>query len=483
MNINDQALIVRSPDLAQFVRGERTLFVSPDSASWTVLEGDELVSFKRLNRPIAAGDFIRENYTSDAASGRAFLQRLYVDDLIRVNGRSYYEPSELWKTPQRYPAFLCLHITEACNLRCSYCYARAHSKKNRMPLDTAKLIVERIIRELPGPDIVINFHGGEPLLEFNNILAAVKHGREINEEVNKRARFITQSNGTLITKEIAEKIHEAKISPGVSIDGPAEVHDKYRKYPDGRGTHADVWRGINLLREAKSTPGVLAVVHHPEDYLPVFRFFLENNFEGMRINYTSYIGRATEEMDFHYVRGEKFAEKYLEMVDEALAWCRKYDKPLRINDLDHFINNLTSKSRPFMCYRSPCGIGNSILGFSLDGGISGCEETASMGLFTAGSIFDPTPLTEVVDNSPVLKELYERKTENIPRCSRCAFRRFHGTGCTSKVYAMYKTLFRESPMCRFYQIVLEELMWKIHDNPDMKRYLGFCRPDRPPVQA
>jgi len=486
MIVGDQSLISSNTDLKKFVRGSRTLFVSPETASWTVLEGNELAAFRRLQKPTPVGNFLREHYSSDPRAGHDFIKRLYLDDLVRINGRSCFDPSTLWNLQQRYPTFLCLHITEACNMKCSYCYAIAHSKKNKMPLETAKRIVERIIRELPGPDFLIDFHGGEPLLEFDNIVATIKYAREVNKEIKKRPKFITQTNGTLITKDMARTIQEIGLMPGVSIDGPAEVHDRYRKYPNGRGTHADVWRGIERLRDAGVTPGVLAVVHHPDDYLPVLRFFLEKGFEGIRINFTSYIGRAKQEMDFHYVRGENFAKNFLAMADEALAWCRKYDKPIRINDLNHFIYNLTSKDRPFMCYRSPCGIGNSILGFSLEGGISGCEETASMGLFMVGNVFDSIPLTEIVDKNPVLQELYKRKVENIPRCSRCAFRRMHGAGCTSKVYAMYGDLFRESPMCRFYQVVLEELMWKIHDNPDMIGYLGFkkgnLRPADEPVR-
>ncbi|MCD6309698.1 MAG: radical SAM protein [Candidatus Eremiobacteraeota bacterium] len=479
MIINDQTSITVNTELARFTRDSKILYVAPDSGSWMVLEGKELDTFKKLTKPITAGNFLGEHYSSNPGAGRDFIKRLYANDLIRLNGRSRYDPSKLWEPPQRYPSFLCLHITEACNLRCSYCYAKAHDKKNKMPLETAKLILERIIRELPGPNFVIDFHGGEPLLEFDNIVASIKHARKVNEEVKKCLSFITQTNGVLITREMALTMKEIGLRPGISIDGPPEVHNKYRKYPNGKGSHKEVWRGIELVRDVGITPGVLAVVHHPEDYVPVLKFFLDNGFEGMRINFTSYIGRAQEEMDFHYVRGENFARNYLKLVDEALAWCRKYDKPLRINDLDHFIHNLTNKTRLMMCYRSPCGIGNSILGFALDGKISGCEETASMGLFFAGSIFDSTPLTDVVDKSPVLQELYQRKVENIPRCSRCAFRRFHGAGCTSKVYSMYKDLFRESPMCRFYQVVMEELMWKIHDNPDMVKYLGYRPPSVP----
>ncbi len=126
-----------------------------------------------------------------------------------------------------------------------------------------------------------------------------------------------------------------------------------------------------------------------------------------------------------------------------------------------------------MCYRSPCGAGNSVFGFAIDGGIHACEEMASTGALRLGSVYDEgLNLAELIDNNPVVEQLRNRTVDNIPRCSRCPFRRFCYGGCTSKTLACFGDLMRESPMCGFYQIVFEELMWKLWDNPDMVRRLG-----------
>ena len=107
MIVGDQSLISINTDLKKFVRGSRTLFVSPETASWMVLEGDELAAFRRLQKPTPVGNFLQAHYSSDPRAGHDFVKRLYLDDLIRINGRSRYDLSTLWKLPQRYPTFLC----------------------------------------------------------------------------------------------------------------------------------------------------------------------------------------------------------------------------------------------------------------------------------------------------------------------------------------------------------------------------------------
>jgi len=479
LNWSDNLLITRNSELFSKTREAKRLFIAPESASWLILEGKELEAFLRIDRPMVISRFLQENFSHSANVGRIFLEKLYLNDLIRISGKSYYNSEYLWKLPEKYPGFLCLHITEACNMECKYCYAVAHSKKARMPVETAKKVIEKILREIPVNNPMIDFHGGEPMLEFDAMVEAAEYGYQIGREVEKKIKFITQTNATLITKEKAEILKKLKIVPGVSLDGPPDIHNRYRVFPEGKKSFVQTWKGLEYLRAAGLNSGVLAVVHHPQDYQDVLKFFLDKGFTSMRINFSSSIGRAQDEMEFHHQRGEDFAKYFLKMTDDALAWCRLNQKPLNIQDLDQLINNLTSKSRPFMCYRSPCGIGNSILGFGIEGGVYGCEEMASSNLYCLGNVNEQINLKDLVDNNEMLKFLSTRRTENIPRCRTCHLRKFHGIGCTSKVYAQFGDIFRESPMCRFYQVVLEELMWKLSENPEMTKFLNFgCMDNR-----
>jgi len=69
-----------------------------------------------------------------------------------------------------------------------------------------------------------------------------------------------QTNATLITDEMAAFFSKYKFLLGVSIDGPAEIHDRYRKGPQARGSHADVLKGIDRLKRHRVEFNALVLV-------------------------------------------------------------------------------------------------------------------------------------------------------------------------------------------------------------------------------
>jgi len=472
--ISQGAVLNRDSSLKSFPRSGAVLFIERETASWIILEGKELQFFQRLNRPVTRDQAFEIGKSLDFSVEESddFLSTLYLQGMIQVNGKAYYRPESLWEHCRSYPSFLCLHPTDRCNFACSYCLARADATRENMPLSTGLKVVRRLINEFPQKDICVDFHGGEPLLVFDNVAAIIEESAVLGRERKKNVTFRIQSNGALLNGEMVEFLKSYKVSLGFSIDGPEQIHDRFRVFPDGRGTFRQVWDNFRMARDKGLSPGALAVVHEPSSYLDVFRFFTGEGLHSFRVNFSSFIGRAGENLEFPVTRAEEFATEYLRMVDEAYQHARKNDVKLRINDISYQIGNLISRRRPFMCDRSPCGIGRSILGFGTDGGIYGCEESAGLGEFRVGHIDDDIPLTDVVDKNEVMQGLYDRTVENIPKCRNCTWKYFCGGGCTSKTYAWFGTVMRESPMCRFYQKVYYELMWKIYDEPDMVKYLG-----------
>ena len=151
-----------------------------------------------------------------------------------------------------------------CNLACDYCFYldRAvlypHGPK-LMP----DVVLERMLESylsLPFDSFSIAFQGGEPLL------AGLPFFRRANDlakrfiPAERRLSLSIQTNATLMTPEAARFFTDEGWLVGVSVDGPAEVHDAHRRTPDGHGTHADVLRGIEALREAGCEYNVLTLV-------------------------------------------------------------------------------------------------------------------------------------------------------------------------------------------------------------------------------
>lgn len=135
-------------------------------------------------------------------------------------------------------------VTNECNLRCNYCYVQKEFAY--MKNDTAYDVVNFIYRECQKDEkIVIGFHGGEPLINFNIIKLIVM---ELKDKEN--IQYLLTTNGTLITDDIAVFISRyLKNGVSVSIDGTREVHDYNRKDRDGIGTYNAVLKSIKKLND------------------------------------------------------------------------------------------------------------------------------------------------------------------------------------------------------------------------------------------
>ena len=148
------------------------------------------------------------------------------------------------------PDLLILNITEQCNLRCKYCaysgayvYNRTHSNK-RMNRDTAYKAVNWYLGHSERSEYHFGFYGGEPLLSFPLIREIVDF---VKEKTGDHSEFNITTNGTLLNDKVCRFLIDQNIHVLISLDGPAEVHDRYRNNSKNQGTFSIVWDGISRL--------------------------------------------------------------------------------------------------------------------------------------------------------------------------------------------------------------------------------------------
>ena len=141
-----------------------------------------------------------------------------------------------------------------CNLDCNYCYYldKADIYGGREPRMTEEML-EEVVREYitanDVPEVTFNWHGGEPLvlgidfykkaIEFEQKYAG---GKIIHNTI--------QTNGTLLNREWTSLFRKHNFLVGISIDGPQDIHDRYRKDKGRNPTFDKVIRGIGLLYSA-----------------------------------------------------------------------------------------------------------------------------------------------------------------------------------------------------------------------------------------
>ena len=146
--------------------------------------------------------------------------------------------AKLCKKPELRQLFL--ELTLKCNEFCFHCGSGCgRDLPDGLPLEKYKEILDEVKKNF-GTDLLIAVTGGEPLL--------YKDFFELVEYIHKLGfRWGMTSNATLITKEVAKKLHDAGMfSISASIDGLPDTHDRYRGFPRG---YELAMRGIQNMRE------------------------------------------------------------------------------------------------------------------------------------------------------------------------------------------------------------------------------------------
>lgn len=185
--------------------------------------------------------------------------------------------------PFAHPLYVMLKpVGAVCNLACSYCYYLEKSKlykdepKHVMNDKLLEKFIEEYINSQTMPQILFTWHGGETLMRP---LAFYKRAMELQQKY-AHGRTISnciQTNGTLLTDEWCEFLKKNDWLVGVSIDGPQEFHDRYRRNKQGQPSFVKVMKGIHLLNKYGVDWNAMAVVNNLNaDYpLEFYNFFKE----------------------------------------------------------------------------------------------------------------------------------------------------------------------------------------------------------------
>lgn len=179
--------------------------------------------------------------------------------------------------------------TNACNLRCKYCYADS-GKGEIMDTETLENMITKFQNEYE--DIKYLWHGGEPLLAGKEFY---KEALKLEKKKKKPNQTITnsiQTNGILLD-DFIDSFKKNGFSVGLSIDGPKEIHDLNRIYPDGSGSFDDVMKSVNLMKEKGLNVGAVCVLNKEniKSIDDIYDFFIKEDI-GFKVNPIISDGRA-----------------------------------------------------------------------------------------------------------------------------------------------------------------------------------------------
>lgn len=196
-------------------------------------------------------------------------------------------------------------VGSVCNLNCRYCYYLEKSNLFRhgnpksvftMSDEVLENYIKQYLESQSMPQALFTWHGGEPLMRP---LAFYRRALELQKK-HGRGMMIDnsiQTNGTLLTDEWCRFFKENNWLVGVSIDGPKDFHDEYRRTRLGGPSFNKVMQGINLLEKHGVEWNAMAVVNdYNADYpIEFYNFFKSINCR--YIQFTPIVERITNHSD------------------------------------------------------------------------------------------------------------------------------------------------------------------------------------------
>lgn len=336
-----------------------------------------------------------------------------------------------------------LEITSGCNLRCRYC---SHFSS---PGDVDKelagkdwLVFFGECRDLGVMNILLS--GGEPFLrkDIKEIIAGI---------IENRMRFSINSNGSLITQDLARFLASSHRCDSVqlSIDGHcAEIHDSCR----GQGSFTQAVTGLENLRKYHVPVSVRVTIHRNNVAFldDITRFILYDlELPGFSTNAAMFMGLMRKNAD----KVQLSVEQYSHAMQTLLKLNKKYDN--RINatagplaDARCWSYMVKSSGEKALSSRgagtlSACGCAESKIAVRADGAIVPCSQ---LGGYTLGKI-NQDSLKQIWQSSLALNRFRNRKKIELSRfeeCRECDYIRFCRGGCPALVYGATKSVFMPS---------------------------------------
>lgn len=262
---------------------------------------------------------------------------------------------ELHKTDGALSRTVTFQVTDACNLACTYCY-QINKGTRKMSIDTAKKFVDLLleadetntyINPTISPFIIIEFIGGEPLLEIELIDKIMDYF--VEQAFIKQHPWATRyvisicSNGTLYFNPAVQKFfnkHRNHISFSVTIDGNKVLHDACRIFPDGKPSYD---MALAAAQDWISRGGYMGskITICPEniEYLnDALRHFVGLGYEEINANCVYEKGWTKEHAKELYRQMKSFADYMLE--NKLDIFCSLYNQnffhPKEERDLDNW---------------------------------------------------------------------------------------------------------------------------------------------------
>lgn len=329
-----------------------------------------------------------------------------------------------------------LNVTERCNMRCKYCaysdhyvYHREHGDVE-MSAETMKQAVDFYFANSPEVENkMISFYGGEPLYNFKLIKECVEY---VKETYAQECKYNMTTNVTLMDEEKTAFLIENDFFILISLDGPREIHDRYRVFANGEGTYDVVMKNLDHIHTRypaffQNNLTFNMVAAPPFDFDSIDEFLKESVINPQRVRFNSVSPLFTTFYDCFSKKQLKLSRETVK--DILLAFNRKMADGIEPNNVERALFDI----RYFDVHRrethqmpskypshGQCMIGDKGLFVETDGTLNFCGQVGRV--FNFGNVSSGLDFDEIERVYLELEEFYSTHCYDcwaIRLCRRC----------------------------------------------------------------
>jgi uncharacterized protein len=362
----------------------------------------------------------------------AALQLLIPSDRPQIAARSSSSTLTAW-----------LHVTNACNLRCTYCYL--HKTDEAMSEETGRAAVDAIFRSATANGfraVKLKYAGGEATLNFRLIRTLHRYAWQQASRLGLDLREVILSNGIALTPALLDWLHAEGVRLMISLDGAAEAHDAQRVFQNGRGSFEWVARGLEraVARGVQPHLSITVTARNADRLAEAVAFAIERDLP-FNLNFFRENDCTTAAADL--TAGN---DRLITGMKAAFAVIAA-NLPRR-----RLIDALVDRSAFDTPHNHPCGVGHNYLVIDHHGRVARCHMEIER---TVGDVLAEDPLALVRASS--------REFQNVPvdqkrGCRECTWRYWCAGGCpllTLRVTGRHDV---KSPYCSVYKSLYPDVL-------------------------
>lgn len=313
-----------------------------------------------------------------------------------------------------------------CNLRCAYCFFLKKERlypgsEFRMADEVMEAYVRQTLEAHQVPDVTFAWQGGEPTLMGLDFFRRAVAAERKYARPGQRIENTLQTNGVLLDEEWCRFLHENRFLVGLSLDGPRELHDAYRRDKAGNSVFDKVVRAVRLMQQQGVEFNILCTVHAVNGACPleVYRFFRDE----IRARYLQFIPIVERDNETGHQEGTRVTERsvrpesygrFLNAIFDE--WVRRDVGTMFVQFFDGVLAAYVRGYSSLCVLRPTCGEGVAL---EHNGDVYSCDHFVEPKHFLGNLL--QTGLAELVA-SEKQRQFGRAKSSTLPRyCRECRF--------------------------------------------------------------